>query len=215
MPLPYPKLAMSDLVFGLGHTFDAEVSEEGIALMAKVALMGVSFDFPVSDDGLGLIARWETEQLTRYKDASMPWVDPEGVTRTYKWTIGFGHQEAGDVEPKVIPEDMVLTSTEAWELLRADAENKARYLRKLITVPVTTPMFNALTSLTLNTGQGNLERGPVLPLLNVGKYIAACAAFVDPERGHIFASYGGVKTRNNGLIVRRATEMAHFMTKKD
>lgn len=185
-------MPFSEVVFGGGHNWDHLVTEEG----------------------LQLIARWETFQAKRYKDAH---------SSGFKWAIGFGHVEGGDVEPIIIPEDMLLTHDEAWAILRKDAENKARWLRQKIHVPVTTPMFNSLVSLTLNAGQGNVAKGPVLELLNEGKYIAACAAFVDPERGHIFASYDtnqdGVisdeerKRRVNGLICRRATEMAMFMTK--
>lgn len=187
-------MAFSEIVFGNGH----------------------SFDRVITDQGLALIIRWETFQARRYLDASK---------KGSRWAIGFGHTEGGDVEPKIIPSDMVLTFDQAHEILRADCEKKAQWLRKQIKVPVTTPMFNSLVSLTLNAGEGNVEKGLVIDLLNQEKYIAACAAFVDPVRGHIFASYDVDKDgqisdeerhqRINGLICRRMTEGAMFMTKKE
>lgn len=187
-------MPFSETVFGKGHSFERIITDDGIAVMT----------------------RWETFQPKRYKDAH---------STGFRWAIGFGHTEGGDNEPKLIPADMEITYSEAIDILRADAELKARWLRKRILVPVTTPMFNALVSLTLNAGQGNVAKGPVLELLNQEKYIAACAAFVDPERGHIFASYDkdgdGVideeekRQRINGLICRRSTEMALYLTKID
>lgn len=187
-------MAFSEIVFGSKH----------------------SFDQVINDRGLALIVRWETFQAKRYKDAHKS---------GYRWAIGFGHTEGGDVEPKVIPPEMELNFDQAFEILRNDCEIKAIWLRKQIKVPVTTPMFNALVSLTMNAGQGNVAKGPVLELLNQEKYIAACAAFVDPNRGHIFASYDkdgdGIISEEekrhivNGLVCRRATEMAMFMTKID
>lgn len=201
-------MAFSEVVFGSGH----------------------SWDMVVTNEGLLEIARWETYQQKRYKDASRVWTDKYGVKRAFKWTIAYGHQEEGDVEPKEIPEDMEVSKEEAWEILRADAEVKARWLRQMIKVPVTTPMFNALVALTLNVGQGNVEKGPILPFLNETKYIAACTVgflhhtytnrpVIDPATGEPALNKKGEpiskRAQERGLIARRMCEGAMFLTKKD
>jgi GH24 family phage-related lysozyme (muramidase) len=146
-----------------------------------------------------------------------------------RWAIGFGHVEGGDNEPKVIMPGMRITRERANEILMQDLEDKARWLRQNIIVPVTSFMFQALISLTANAGQGNVRDGPVLPLLNAEKYVAAAVAFlhhnkawlpikdeqgnpvINPETGKPVLAL----QVSNGLTVRRCTEIGVFMTKKE
>lgn len=170
----------------------------------QVAVFGGahSFDLIIIEEAIDLITRWEVFAAKRYKDAHR-----DG----FRWAIGFGHVEGGDNEPKVIPEDMVITLDQARAILKSDLEDKARWLRSQIKVPVNTFMFGALVSLTMNAGQGNVGKGRVLTLLNEERYVGACAAFLD----HRFAFENGERVEKNGLICRRMTEGALFMTKRD
>lgn len=187
---------------------------------------GHTFDLVVTQAGLDVAARYETEQLKPYKDAH----------RTgFKWAIGYGHVEGGDVEPKIITPDMKITSEEAWAILRADMEDNAQWLRKRITSRPNTCMFNALVSLTLNAGKGNIGGVPkknipvsrVLTALNAERYVEAGAAFIDHRyawfpvldpftKKPMLSDSGKVITERkevNGLTLRRGLEMALYQTK--
>lgn len=178
---------------------------------------GHSFDLEINGAGLDLITRWEVFSAKRYKDAHRS---------GFKWAIGFGHVEGGDNDPITIPEDMVITLEQARSILALDLEDKARWLRGRIKVPVNTYMFNALVSLTINAGEGNVRNGRVLTLINEERYVAGCAAFLDhryayeavkgPDGNALLDADGKIVTERvekNGLICRRATEMSLFVTK--
>ena len=180
---------------------------------------GHSFEKVLIPEGIEQGCRWEAFSPTPYKDKHRS---------GFKWAIGFGHVFGGETEPiKYIP-DMVITREEGMEIFLRDMETKMRWLRKKITAPhCTTYMFNALGLLVLNTGEGNFERGPVLPLLNAEFYVGASAAFMHHSKswqkvlgpdGLAVIEDGMIKTElktDNGLVVRRACEIALFSTRKD
>lgn len=191
-------MPFNEVFFGNGHTFSMD------------------FDWPVFEP---ISEDWELLMLTPYKDPSR-----FGDRKA----IGFGHVEGGENEPKVIPDDMVITPEEARAIHRLDLETKARWLRKKIHVPVTTFQFGAMTLLTMNAGEGNVGRGRVLPLLNAEKYVSAGAAFfdhrfkwidqvdmngkpvIDPRTGKPYR----VRVEDNGLIMRRGCEIGVYRTKR-
>lgn len=196
-------MPINETVFGNGHSFDMAVNEVGVAL----------------------VARWELVKLVPYKDAHKS---------GFRWAIGLGHVEGGDNEPKIIDPavlgyTMKITRKQAYDILALDLEDKARWLRQKITVPVTSFMFQGLISLTANAGQGNVLEGPILPLLNAEKYVAAAVAFLhhnkawlpvkdekgnevlNPETGEPILAL----QVSNGLTVRRCTEIGVFMTKME
>lgn len=190
-------MPFNEVFFGKGHRFAMERDDSIID--------------PASE-------RWELWMPRRYKDASR-FGD--------KWAICFGHVEGGENEPKVITEDMEFTIEEGRAIHRLDLDSKARWLRKKIHVPVTVPMFGALNLITMNTGEGNLEKGRILGFLNAGKYISAGAAFLDhrfkwiavldasgqpvinPETGEPLRE----RVEDNGLIMRRGFEIGIYGTK--
>lgn len=179
---------------------------------------GHSFDMVLIPEGIDQGCRWETFVPTPYKDKHKT---------GFKWAIGFGHVFGGETEPIKYDPGMVITLERGKEIFLNDMETKMRWLRKKIKVPVTTYMFNALGLLVLNTGEGNFEKGPVLPLLNEKRYVGASAAFMYHSKswqkvlgpdGLEIIEDGMIKTAllpDNGLIVRRACEIALFSTRKD
>lgn len=124
------------------------------------------------------------------------------------YSIGFGHSEDGDNEPKKIPEDMVLTLEQAEAILAADIAIKARYVNARVTVPLTSFMFGALTSLVFQFGQGRVDAAnTVIPLLNETNYIKAAVAMLALNKKRDGSEL-------DGLTVRRASEVGFFFTKK-
>lgn len=191
---------------------------------------GHSFEMVLIREGIEQGCRWEDFSPIPYKDKHKS---------GFKWAIAFGHVFGGQNDPIVIDHDTLefeykgqtrkeLTREEGLEIFMNDMESKMSFLRKKIKVPVTTYMFNALGLLVLNTGEGNFAEGPVLPLLNVERYVGASAAFMhhskswqqvkDANGAVIFRNDGNPKLEllpDNGLIVRRACEISLFSTRKD
>lgn len=178
-----------------------------------------SFEMVLIQEGIDQGCRWEDFSPVPYLDKSR-YGD--------KYAIAFGHVFGGETEPITYDPAMVVTREQGLEIFRNDMETKMRWLRKKITVPVTTYMFNALGLLVLNCGEGNFEHGPVLPLLNQLRYVGASAAFMHhsyswqddkDENGVVKLGADGkplkVLLPDNGLIVRRACEIALFSTRKD
>lgn len=192
---------------------------------------GHSFEMVLIREGIERGCRWEDFIPIPYKDKHKS---------GFKWAIAFGHVFGGDIDPVELNEENMefkykgvwrreLTREEGLEIFLADMESKMRWLRKQITAPhCTTYMFNALGLLTLNAGEGNVGKGPVLPLLNEERYMAAAVAFLhhnkswqqvkDANGAIIFGDDGNPKLEllpDNGLTVRRCTEIDLFSTRKD
>lgn len=191
---------------------------------------GHSFDKVLIPEGIELMTRWEDFSPTPYKDAHK---------QGFKWAICFGHVFGGQNDPINISEDGTefeykgqlrreLTRAEGMEIYMADIGSKLDWLKKKVKVKTTTFMWNALGSLVLNAGEGNVDEGPVLPLLNREFYVAAGAGFLyhnkkwvhlkDPK-GELLYDEAGNKIMDlivdNGLTTRRACEIALFTTRKD
>ena len=191
---------------------------------------GHTFDMVLIPEGIKRGCRWEAFSPIPYKDKHKS---------GFKWAVAFGHVFGGQNDPIIISDDgkefeykgqlrRELTREEGMEIFLADMESKMSFLRKKIKVPVTTHMFNALGLLVLNTGEGNFEAGPVLPLLNIERYVGASAAFMHhnkswqpmkDENGFIVLDDTGkpklALQQDNGLTVRRATEIDLFSTRID
>lgn len=180
---------------------------------------GHSFEMVLIREGIERGCRWEDFAPVPYKDKHKS---------GFKWAVCFGHVFGGETEPKEMIPDKVYTREEGLEIFKNDMETKMRWLRKQIKVPVTTYMFNALGLLTMNAGEGNVGEGPVLPLLNEQRYMAAAVAFlhhnkswqpVKNENGIVVLDDDGKPKlelkEDNGLTVRRCTEIDLFSTRKD
>lgn len=181
---------------------------------------GHSFELALIPEGIELMTRWEDFSPVPYKDAHKT---------GFKMAIGFGHVFGGENEPIEFDPNMVITRERAMEIYMADVQSKMFWLRKKIKVPVTTYMFNALASLVLNAGEGNVDEGPVLPLLSKEFYVAAGCAFLyhnkkwvhlkDPKGVPLYQEDGKTPVMDlqvdNGLTTRRCCEVALWTTRKD
>lgn len=191
---------------------------------------GHSFDQILIPDGIKLMTRWENFSPVPYKDAHKS---------GFKWAICFGHVFGAGIDPiEINPETLEfkykgvwrreLTREEGMEIFAADIESKMRWLRKKIKVRTTTFMFNALGSCCFNTGEGNFEKGPILPLLNQELYMAAAHAFHHHNKKWVEVLVDGKPVLDtetgknkmelvvsNGLSVRRSCEIEMFATRVD
>lgn len=195
-----------------------------------------SFVRVFNEHGARSVTRWERFIPTWYDDGFWKSGPMKGQR---KWSIGYGHQEGGENEPRVYDPKMILTKAEATAIFQRDAESKARFVRNKIDddVWLTSFMFQALVSLVFNAGEGNVENGVQLPdgtihggrvfkLLNAKKYTAVCDAFNDhiyaweqvkDENGNpVLDEATGkpltVRVKKNGLIARRGCEIGIYMT---
>jgi len=176
-------VAYNEALYGSGHNFDQLITAEGMAF----------------------IARWEQFVDHWYEDGIWRSGPKEGQA---KFSIGFGHGEAGDYEPKVYDPTLKITYDQGISIFRLDLESKAKAVRNRLKVKVNSYQFNALVSLVFNYGQGSVDKvNSVFPLLNQELYVAASVGFLKCNILH------GVE--KNGLTVRRACEIALFATRID
>jgi GH24 family phage-related lysozyme (muramidase) len=171
----------------------------------KVWGKGHSNELIITPETLAFVERWELFMPQRYEDGHR-------ADGSIIYSIGFGHAEDGDNEPKKIPADMVLTIEEARALLLKDIEIKARFVRTRVKVPISTYMFGAITSLVYQYGQGRVDKaaeaGLFLPALNAGQYVKAFCQMLQLDK----KKDGSV---HPGLTLRRASEVGFLMHKID
>lgn len=140
-----------------------------------------------SNEGIDLIKQFETLYLTAYRC-------PAGVP-----TIGYGHTGPGVEYGDKISEE------EANRLLTSDLYRFEQRASKLVKVPVTRSMFDALVSFDFNTGA--LHTSTLLKKLNERDYIGAADEFPKWRK----ATVSGVKVTLRGLVRRRYAEAALFL----
>ena len=142
----------------------------------------------ISAKGLQMIKNKEGFRSKAYQDEG-------GI-----WTIGYGH--TGNVKP-----GDTITKEKAETLLRSEVKKFENTVNKKVKVPISQNMFDALTVLCYNIGQGAFSDSTLLKKLNAGDYRGAQAQF---------AVWNKVKDKNNnyvvseGLTKRRAEEAALF-----
>ena len=137
----------------------------------------------ISPAGIAMIQAHEGLRLTAYRDAG-------GV-----WTIGYG--STGGVR-----RGMTITRDQAVLRLYQDLDEAEATINSRVTVPLTQPQFDALTSLVFNIGGGAFRKSTLLQKLNTGDYAEAAAEFPRwvKARGRILP----------GLVIRRAAERQLF-----
>jgi lysozyme len=99
-----------------------------------------------------------------------------------------------------------ISEQEARRLLRQDARPAGDAVNSLVTVPLSQPQFDALTSFVYNLGVGNFAGSQLLKRLNAGEYDAV------PTELAKWVHAGG--NRLEGLVRRRAAEGRLFTTGK-
>lgn len=148
----------------------------------------------ISAAGARMIAEFEGFRSELYDD-------PAGHC-----TIGYGHLvhkgRCNGSEPEAFRRG--LTKVEARRLLRQDARPAGDAVNTLVTVPLSQPQFDALTSFVYNLGSGNFASSQLLKRLNAGEYDAVPAELAK------WVNAGG--KRLEGLVRRRAAEGQLFAT---
>ena len=142
-----------------------------------------------SSRGIALIQKYEG--FSRF-----PYICPAG------WlTIGYGHvilQQEKNIYDKGI------SKQQAELLLQGDILKACGSVDRLVKVPITQGMFDALVSFVFNLGGGRLQASTLRQKLNRRDYEGAAAEF------HKWIYGGGRKLP--GLIARRADEAALFLS---
>lgn len=142
-------------------------------------------NYKTSPEGLQILKHFEGKRLTAYQDSV-------GV-----WTIGYGTTSG-------VKRGMVITESQAEDLLEKDLAKFEAGVRKLVTVPLSQNQFDALVVFAYNVGLGNLGNSTLLKLLNNRQYSLVPAQFLRWNRA------GGQIL--NGLTKRRKSEAILFST---
>lgn len=142
--------------------------------------------------GVDLIKRYEGLELEAY-------LCPANVL-----TIGYGHT-GRDVEA-----GMTINEAQAEDLLRKDLVRFERAVERLVMVPINDNELSALVSLTYNIGEGNFSSSSCLRFLNQGDRQEAANRIELWNKARV----GGELTVLEGLVRRRASEKALFLTPK-
>lgn len=137
-----------------------------------------------SSEGINLIKEFEGVKLTAYKC-------PAGV-----WTIGVGTTK--DVRP-----GQVITEAQAMGFLARDLAVFEDEVKRLVKVPMSQPVFDALVSFTYNLGARNLGSSTLLKKLNARDYKGAADEFLKWDKA------GGRQLA--GLTRRRIAERRLFL----
>jgi lysozyme len=96
-----------------------------------------------------------------------------------KLTIGMGHTGAD------VKRGMTITNAEADRLLRVDMESAAYSVAKLVRVPMSQGMFDALCDFVFNLGHTDFASSTLLRKLNDGDYDGADAEFLRWNKAHV------------------------------
>jgi len=139
----------------------------------------------MSDKGLDLIKMFEGF-------SPAPYMDIAG-----RWTIGYGHTRGVNQDTPHV------TKEQATELLREEVQLFENEVNRSIRVLLNQNQFDALVSLTYNTGSEPLFK-TLGADLNRGNYQAAADQF------SVWVYAGG--KISDGLIKRRAAERELFLT---
>lgn len=146
-----------------------------------------------SDRGIAAIKAFEGLRLQAY---------PDPGSGGEPWTIGYGATRYEDGSP-IRPGDRI-DEARAEQLLRHELEAVERAVREMVRVPITQPMFDALTSIGFNTGTGALARSTLIRRLNAGDVRGAADEFLRWR----YASGRELP----GLVRRREAERAMFLS---
>ena len=116
-----------------------------------------------------------------------------------KPTIGWGHTYG-------VKLGRTISEAEAEVLLDHDYQQAEDGVLELVKVPLTDNQLGALTSFVFNLGQGNFSKSTLLRKINASDFAGAADEFDK----WIYATVNGIKTKLNGLVVRRKLERSLF-----
>jgi len=144
---------------------------------------------------LDLIKSFEGYHKRLADGLAAAYLDPVNIP-----TIGWGTIRYPD--GKSVRLGDVRTEAQCTSYLTHEVEGKAAAIEKLVKVPLTQSMFDALVSFTYNVGVGAFSESTLLRMLNAGNYEAAGQQLLVWNKG------GGRVLP--GLVRRRDAEMALF-----
>ena len=155
-PIPSLLLVGAGAIFVIWKHFqnaqapeDVELGEDGFDASGRSSGR-------LSEKGIHFIANEEGLRTEAYQDSKG------------KWTIGIGH--TGQVDGQPVGPGMVITEQKAKELFKKDVEKFENYVNRVVKVPVSQNMFDAMVSYSFNVG----SLGPkFLAKLNSGDYMGA------------------------------------------
>lgn len=140
------------------------------------------------------IKGWEQLRLKAYRD-------PAGI-----WTIGYG-TTTGAVPGLTVTAGTTCTPDQANAWVHKKMDAIAADLDYRITVEVNQNQFDALVSLTYNTGSGAFHHSKLLARLNAGDPDAA-----DEMLDWCYVHENGKPVKSEGLELRRRAEYTLFHT---
>jgi lysozyme len=145
-----------------------------------------------SETGLSALKRREGLRLEAYQCSAS------------EWTIGYGtrYTSLGPVR-----RGMVITESEAEELLKSDVRLCESRIRDMVVVPLTQDQFDTLVSFVYNAGPNALAESTLLRKLNKGDYDAAADEFLKWNK----VRRGGAYVVDPGLVNRRKEERTTFL----
>lgn len=144
---------------------------------------------------LDLIKQFEGYHKRTADGSAAAYLDPVNIP-----TIGWGTIRYPD--GKEVRLGDVRTELQCSEYLAYEVSTKSAAVEKLVKVPLTQSMFDALVSFTYNVGAGAFAESTLLRMLNDGNYEAAGQQLLVWNKG------GGRVLP--GLVRRRDAEMALF-----
>ena len=162
-----------------------------------------------SDKAFDLIKKWEG---IMDGDPSTANLDPYLCPANY-WTIGWGHvvrhnkrmlHGEEDRELAKLEYPIGVTFQQALTLLRGDVAEIEPYLNRMIKIPISQCMYDALVSFAYNVGAGALQNSTLLKKLNSNKPLDEVA-----KEFHRWVKASGKKLQ--GLVNRRAEEANLFL----
>ncbi|MEM9769267.1 MAG: lysozyme [Cyanobacteria bacterium P01_D01_bin.71] len=144
----------------------------------------------INEDGLLLVKSFEGLELEAYRDSV-------GVL-----TIGYGHTSMAG--PPEVYSGMVITESEAEQILRRDLDLFEAGVTQAVTARTTSDQFSAMVSFAFNVGVSAFRDSTLLRKHNAGDFVGAADEFLR----WVFA--GG--QRLPGLERRRDAERALYLS---
>jgi lysozyme len=118
----------------------------------------------LSKEGEAHVVQEEGERLTAYRDTV-------GI-----WTIGIGH--TGRTTPPPVSSGMKITVEQSRQYFRNDIKPVEALINRVVLVPITQSMYDALVSFTFNVGGGAFSSSTLLKKLNAKDYNGAANEFL-------------------------------------
>lgn len=151
-----------------------------------------------SPRGLALIRKWEGLYLKAYKDIA-------GI-----WTIGYGSISDKRLGIKVTP-GQTITREMAVQLMETEVHDKDVAISSLVTVPLTSYQFDALSAFVYNVGTNAFKKSTLLRMLNRGGYDSVPNQLM--RWSYAYDEDNGVRRQIQGLKNRRADEILMWQGK--